>query len=111
MIKQMQQKALKIFDLYGELRKAQGQRQWTKEEVITGFTGDIGDLAKLSMIKAGIRGRDPDIDEKIAHEITDCLWSTLMLAHFYNVDLEKEFPKTMDSLDCKIRKKLEEEKK
>lgn len=41
-----------------------------------GFLGDVGDLAKLVQGKAGVRPR-PDLDEALAHELADCLWSVL----------------------------------
>lgn len=43
-----------------------------------------------------------DVDAKLAHELSDCLWSVLVLASKYNIDLSTEFMKTMDELDKKI---------
>jgi len=40
-----------------------------------------------------------DVDRKLAHELSDCLWSVLVLAKLYGCDLEKEFLKTMDELE------------
>ena len=37
----------------------------------------------------------PDVDAKLAHELADCLWSILVIANYYGLDLEKEFKKTM----------------
>ena len=75
-----------------------GMRPWTREEVMQGFVGDVGDLAKLVMAKAGVRPV-ADVDRKLAHELSDCLWSVLVLARLYGVDLEREFPRTMDEID------------
>jgi NTP pyrophosphatase (non-canonical NTP hydrolase) len=47
-----------------------------------------------------------DIDTKLAHELSDCLWSVLVLASKYNIDLETEFLKTMDELDKRINTDL-----
>jgi NTP pyrophosphatase (non-canonical NTP hydrolase) len=49
------------------------------------------------MAKNGARHVD-DVDRKLAHELSDCLWSVLVLAKLYDLDLEKEFLKTMDEL-------------
>ena len=62
-----------------------------------GFLGDVGDLAKLVQGKAGVRPRD-DLDEALAHELADCLWSILTLADCYDVDLEAAFTKTMQDI-------------
>ena len=72
-------------------------RAWTREEIMQGFVGDVGDLMKLVMAKAGAR-RVEDTDAKLAHELSDCLWSVLVLARLYDVDLEKEFLATMADL-------------
>jgi NTP pyrophosphatase (non-canonical NTP hydrolase) len=47
-----------------------------------------------------------DVDEKLAHELSDCLWSILVLADKYKIDLSKEFKKTMDLLDERIESDL-----
>lgn len=72
-------------------------RAWTTEEIMLGFLGDVGDLAKLVQGKAGVRPRD-DLDEALAHELADCLWSVLTLADAYDVDLEAAFDRTMTML-------------
>lgn len=73
-------------------------RTWTREEIMQGFVVDVGDLMKLVMAKAGARRVD-NVDAKLAHELSDCLWSILVLARLYGLDLEKEFLKTMDELE------------
>ena len=47
------------------------------------------------MAQAGIRAI-PDADRKLAHELADCLWSILVLAQAYDVDIEHAFLQTMD---------------
>lgn len=59
-----------------------------------GFVGDVGDLAKLVQGKAGVRPTD-NLDDKIAHELADCLWAVLVLADCYGIDLETAFPAAM----------------
>lgn len=76
-------------------------RPWTKEEITLGLVGDIGDLAKLVMAKEGIRDI-PDHNAKLKHELSDCLWSLFVLAEEYQIDLEKEFLATMDSIEKKL---------
>ena len=72
-------------------------RSWTPEEIMLGFLGDVGDLAKLVQGKAGIRERD-DLDSALGHELADCLWSILTLADCYGVELESAFMATMTQL-------------
>jgi NTP pyrophosphatase (non-canonical NTP hydrolase) len=62
-----------------------------------GFLGDVGDLAKLVQGKEGVRPRT-DLDEAFEHELADCLWSVMVLADAYDVDLEAAFLRTMSEL-------------
>lgn len=94
-------KAILIRNKYAELEKKQYGREWTGEELMLGFMKDVGDLAKLVQAKEGVRVID-DIDNKFAHELSDCLWSVIVIANKYNVDIESAFTKTMQELDERL---------
>ncbi|WP_163543454.1 MazG nucleotide pyrophosphohydrolase domain-containing protein [Occultella kanbiaonis] len=94
---EMQARARAVRAKYAELESARYGRSWTPEETMLGFLGDVGDLAKLVQGKAGVRPRD-DLDAALAHELADCLWSVIVLADAYDVDLESAFDDTMRSL-------------
>ncbi|MFI6693556.1 MazG nucleotide pyrophosphohydrolase domain-containing protein [Streptomyces sp. NPDC050433] len=101
---ELQARALRIHDLYDELNQHTRGRVWTREEFMLGFVGDVGDLAKLVMAEEGARpggGRGA-----LEHELADCLWSVLILAHRYGVDLDHAFRRTMDELDRSITAQL-----
>ena len=68
---------------------------------MSGFVGDVGDLSKIIMAKHGLRSMD-DVDAKLAHELSDCLWSILVLSDKYHIDLAAAFLQTMDGLDKRI---------
>ncbi|HQM15774.1 MAG TPA: MazG nucleotide pyrophosphohydrolase domain-containing protein [Candidatus Woesebacteria bacterium] len=53
------------------------------------------------MTKSGVRSTD-SVDEKLAHELSDCLWSLLVLADKYNINLEKSFLDTMTKFEERI---------
>jgi len=96
-------RALEIRQKYSELEKKKYGREWTKEEIALGLVGDVGDLIKLISAKEGVRDTT-DVDSKLAHELSDCLWSVLVIANKYNVDIEKSFLKTMNELDNGLSK-------
>lgn len=54
------------------------------------------------MAKEGLRHME-NIDEKLGHELADCLWSILVIADKYDINLENEFLKTMDDLEKRIK--------
>ncbi|MBI5304072.1 MAG: nucleotide pyrophosphohydrolase [Chloroflexi bacterium] len=100
-IRALSERALDVRNQYAELERANYGRAWTREEIALGFVGDVGDLAKLVMAQNGIRHIE-HADEKLAHELADCLWSILVLAQMHGVDLERAFLTTMDDLEKHI---------
>jgi len=98
---ELQNRAVEIRDKYDVLNQEKRGVVWNEQQLMAGFVGDVGDLSKIIMAKHGLRAMD-DVDEKLAHELSDCLWSVLVLASKYNINLPKEFMKTMDHLDNAI---------
>lgn len=69
-------------------------KEWTDKQLIQGFLKDAKDLLELV---------DNNGDkEKIAHELSDCFWSILVLAHKFNIDIEEAFLNNMDKLEERI---------
>lgn len=102
-LKSLQQRALEIRDKYNLLNQQGGRDAWGPKEYTLGFVGDVGDLAKIDMAKEHLRAVD-QVDEKLAHELCDCLWSILVLAKLYGVELEASFESTMQELEARIDK-------
>ena len=98
-------RALAVKRLYDELNHLKRGRTWTNEEFMLGFVGDVGDLAKLVMAQEGAR-EVPGGIEALGHELADCLWSVLILADAYGVDLGTEFERTMIELTTSIPRML-----
>ena len=94
-------RALQLRQHFAAAEQARNGRAWTREEIMQGFVVDVGDLMKLVMAKAGARPV-ADVDRKLAHELSDCLWSVLVLAKLYEVDLEHEFLATVATLEKKL---------
>ncbi|WP_039942874.1 MazG nucleotide pyrophosphohydrolase domain-containing protein [Streptomyces himastatinicus] len=102
---ELRQQAMRIHDLYDQLNLQERGRVWTREEFMLGFVGDVGDLAKLVMAAEGAR-EVPGGRAALEHELADCLWSVLILAHRYDVDMEAAFHRTMAELDTAINARL-----
>lgn len=96
------ERAKEVRALYAELEIKKYGKSWTSSQIAQGFVGDVGDLMKLVMSKEGIRDID-NVNEKIKHEISDCLWSIIILADKFNVDLENSFINNMDLLEKRIK--------
>jgi NTP pyrophosphatase (non-canonical NTP hydrolase) len=91
-------RAMHIRGLYEEHEKQQYGSAWTSEEVALGFVGDVGDLAKLVMAENGTRNI-ANSREKLEHELSDCLWSVIVLSRLHDINLESSFMSTMDELE------------
>jgi NTP pyrophosphatase (non-canonical NTP hydrolase) len=95
------ERAMEIRQQYADLEAARYGRPWGLEELALGFMGDVGDLAKLLIAHRGVRSI-PDAEQKLAHELADCLWSILVLSQQVGIDLENAFLRTMDDLEQQI---------
>ena len=93
----LEKTALKLNDLYEQLEIKRWGRIWTTQELALGFVGDVGDLAKLIQAHAGVRDID-DCKAKLGHELSDCLWSIIVLAHKCGIDLEAEYTRNTGEL-------------
>ena len=100
--KKVEKRAIEIGGMYGQLEEKKYGRKWGASELLQGFMGDVGDLAKLITAKEGMR-EIKDVDKKLEHELADCLWAVMVIANQYNIDLEKAFTKTMNELEGKLR--------
>ncbi|MBO0651271.1 nucleotide pyrophosphohydrolase [Streptomyces triculaminicus] len=103
-LEEMQQRAIEIHGLYDKLNR-RDRRVWRPDEFMLGFVGDVGDLAKLVMAEEGAR-ENPGGRPALEHELADCLWSVLILAHLYRVDLAEAFDRTMNELETSISAQL-----
>jgi NTP pyrophosphatase (non-canonical NTP hydrolase) len=97
-IRLIQKRALEIREKYKQLEIKKSGHEWTNEQIVTGFKKDVSDL--LALVK------NHDQNEKLAHELSDCLWSVIIIANKFNIDVEKSFFLTMNILEEKIDREL-----
>ncbi len=97
-IKHYQKRALEIREKYKRLEINQNGKEWTTRELINGFLEDVKELILLS--------ENNSSEDKISHEISDCLWSVLVLADKFDIDLDNTFMDNMNKLEEKIDNKL-----
>jgi len=93
----LEKSALQLNALYEQLEARKYGRVWTTEELALGFVGDVGDLARLIQAHAGVRDID-DCAAKLGHELSDCLWSIIVLANKCGIDLQAEFARNISAL-------------
>ena len=94
----LMERAIEIRRQYAVKEKQLYGSAWNGEEIALGFVGDVGDLAKLIVAENGKRNI-ANSREKLAHELSDCLWSVIVLAQIHDIDLENSFTDTMNELE------------
>lgn len=99
---QLIDRASAIRKQYSEKEQAVYSSSWTSEEIALGFVGDVGDLAKLVIAENG-RRNIPNSKEKLEHELSDCLWSIIVLADLHVVNLGTAFLKTMTEIETRLK--------
>jgi len=100
-LKELVDRAKVIKDKYAVIESKAGGKPWGSLERTQGLVGDVGDLMKLMMAKNNLRKID-NVDEKLAHELADCLWAILVISEELGIDIGKEFVKNMEELENKI---------
>src|SRR6187549_1186240 len=103
--RELEESALKLNELYEKLEIKLYGRVWTTEDLALGFVGDIGDLAKLVQANAGIRKID-NYKSRLGHELSDCLWSVIVLANKCGIDLEAEFVRNTREIAAYVTSEL-----
>lgn len=88
-------RARQIRAKYVELEKKRDGKEWSREQFMQGFLGDIEDLKSI------LNSTNIDSD-KLGHELADCLWSLIILADKHNINLEGSFVKTMNDLERRL---------
>lgn len=100
-LNELLKRAEEIRAKYDEANAKNGKEAWRIRDYAMGFVGDVGDLQKLIMAKENLRDIE-DVDYKLGKELADCLWAIMIIANYYNVDLEKQFVMTMDIIEARI---------
>ncbi len=103
-LKILTKRAIEIRNKYRDSEVKRNSKEWTNLNLMEGFVGDVGDLMKLVMAKEGLKQVE-NVDEQLAHELSDCLWSILVLSEKYGIDIEKSFVKTMNEIEERINSK------
>lgn len=100
--KELNKMATSVRNHYNKLQEIDGYPKWSATERMAGFVKDVGDLSKLIMVKDGLRRGSKNINQELEHELSDCLWSVMVIADELNIDLEVSFVDSMEKLHRRI---------
>ena len=91
-------RAMDLRRQYEEKEKQLYGSPLTDEDIVQGFLGDVNNLVKLVMAEHGKR-EIANSKEKLASQLSHCLWSVIVLAKMQDTDLEQSFMETIDRLE------------
>ncbi|GLW74693.1 hypothetical protein Kpho02_69900 [Kitasatospora phosalacinea] len=100
---EMRAAADEVRALYDDINQRKLGRTWDLSDFVLGFTGDVGDLAKLITAHQGHRADVAADTGKIAHELSDCLFSLMVIAEETGIDLGDRFTTDMADLAARLR--------
>lgn len=95
-------KTRKLKQAYAVLNRTEGYKTWGLQEHLQAFVGDVGDLQKLVLAKRGFSFSEKDTDQKLARELSDCLWAIITIADELEIDIEEQYLLTLENLENKI---------
>lgn len=82
------------------------QREWKAEGAMIELSKQVGELAKLVMLKEHYYAFSEDesiIDEKLGNEMADVIAQVMRMADYYSIDLEKAFDDAREEEDRYLR--------
>jgi NTP pyrophosphatase (non-canonical NTP hydrolase) len=99
-LEEMSERAGQVRRRFAEFETRTHGAEWTIDDLVLGLVTDVGDLAAAVQRVEGRRpGTGTDPRHALRHELSDCLWSILVIARHFDVDLAEAFPATMDDID------------
>ena len=94
-------RAMEVREKYAAFEKRTYGHEWSTSDLMAGLVVDVGDLTRLVMASQGRRVADR-VQEGLAHELSDCMWSLLVLTRRLDIDLGAAFVATMDDLETSL---------
>ena len=96
-------RALQVRALYEILENRINGRVWSLQELMLGFTNDVGYVGRLLLAHEGTWGIDGDPKGELEHKLAESLWWIFVLADRLDIDINVAFNKTMNRIDDDLR--------
>jgi NTP pyrophosphatase (non-canonical NTP hydrolase) len=90
--------AIAVRALYEILEQRLNGRTWTLEELMLGFSNDVGTIGRLLLAHSGTWAVDGDATEQLRHKLAESLWWLFVLADKTGVDIDSAFADTMHAI-------------
>lgn len=93
------QRAMEIRALYETLEQRINGQVWTLQELMLGFSNDVGTVGRLILAHEGTWDIDGDVNAQLEHKLSESLWWVIVIAERLGIDITEAFAGTMDRIE------------
>ena len=99
--------ALRVRALYETLEQRFNGQTWSPEQMMIGYSNDVGYIGRLLLAQDGTWPIDGDVTAELRHKLSESLWWTFVLASKLNIDIDAAFTETMASIHANLTATIE----
>jgi NTP pyrophosphatase (non-canonical NTP hydrolase) len=92
-------RAMEIRALYETLEQRLNGRVWTLNELMLGFSNDVGTVGRLLLAHNGTWDIDGDVNAQLEHKLSESLWWVIIIAERLGIDITDAYAGTMDTIE------------
>lgn len=92
-------RAMEVRALYEAIERRLNGQVWTLQELMLGFSNDVGTVGRLVLAHDGTWATDGDVDAQLAHKLAESLWWVIVIAERLGIDISTAFADTMDRIE------------
>ena len=92
-------RAMEVRALYEAIERRLNGQVWTLQELMLGFSNDVGTVGRLVLAHDGTWEIDGDVDAQLAHKLSESLWWVIVIAERLGIDISAAFAETMDKIE------------
>lgn len=98
--------ALDVRGLYEILEKRFNGTTWSLEQLMIGFSNDVGHIGRLLLAHDGTWPIDGDTDVQLKHKLSEALWWVFVLAERLDIDVDQAFVDTMSTIRAELNETI-----
>jgi hypothetical protein len=91
-------RSLEVRALYEVLEQRLNGKVWSNNELMMGFSNDVGYIGRLLLAHEGTWDIDGDATAELEHKLSESLWWIFVLADRLDIDMTEAFNKAMDKI-------------
>jgi NTP pyrophosphatase (non-canonical NTP hydrolase) len=90
---------MEVRALYEAIERRLNGQVWTLQELMLGFSNDVGTVGRLILAHEGTWEIAGDVDAQLEHKLSESLWWVIVIAERLGIDISAAFADTMDKIE------------